>query len=137
MIISGHSDDCIIVTGKNIEEEFYLVDNNSSFITLQNGMVIRCTFSESEDVGWRFFVMNNSTDGSSVSVKEEGPDDRGDYRLVFDNYDSKYVWFDWSKDGPTVKQALNTLEVFDSWHKVPGTALIKIYEILRQNKIVS
>lgn len=137
MIVSGYSDDCIVVTGNNIEEEFYLVDNDSSFITLQNGMVIRCTFSEKEDVGWRFFVMNNPTDGSSVSVKEEGPDDRGDYRLVFDNYDSKYVWFDWSKDGPTVKQALNTLEVFDSWHKVPGTALIKIYEILRQNKSVS
>ena len=56
--------------------------------------------------------------------------DYGRLCIQFDKEPSK-VWLDYSSEGPTFNQALECINTFNDWEKMPGSSLIDIYEKIR------
>ncbi len=56
--------------------------------------------------------------------------DYGRLCIDFDDKSSR-VWLNYSSEGPTIHQALECVNTFNDWEKMPGSALLDIYEKIR------
>ncbi len=127
MKIYGHSDDCIEVEGTHICEEFY-IHKGGSYLRFDNDLVVRCTFNEQKDVGWRFSVINLP---ATNTVEEIGPDEDGDYSLIIYGKEPEAVVCDDTPSGPSSGMARDLLEDFDRWRNLTDEQVIRVVLFLR------
>lgn len=125
MKIYGHSDDCIEIEGRNINDEIYLM-GEMLFLHFDGGVVIQCSFCLEEDECWRFRVVKND---AGVSFTENGPNEDDDYELVL-NFEPTSFYATDSVEGVTASFARKCLKNNINWDNMSDDQVIDIYKYM-------